>query len=233
MEGVSISGTTVVLTMERPMAHNDGSVKVSYDPPSSDKLQDVAGNDAPAFTDQSVTNNSAIPRITIRALHSDASPLIAEPEFEITRSNTANSDLDVELTVTQTQNYFSRTSYDWTIEANDTTYTWDTFPGSNRGRPNFNTNINSLNTDGTVTLTVSESDDYLPAIGSGGGAATIDIKLPPTGPTVRVAQDRLNIATVQEGRVHSALLIFETGSGVATPRHNFRLNVFTEAGTAQ
>ena len=88
--GVTISGLTVVLTMAKPMAHNDGSVKVSYAKPVSDPLQDLAGNEAPDFTDRSVTNNSAIPRISIRALHADASPVIAEPEYEITRSNTGS-----------------------------------------------------------------------------------------------------------------------------------------------
>ena len=85
--GVSVSGSTVVLTLSRPLAHNDGSVKVSYAKPSTDPvLEDTAGNDAPDFTDEAVTNNSAIPRVSIRAVHADTSPLIALPSFELTRT---------------------------------------------------------------------------------------------------------------------------------------------------
>ena len=86
--GVTISGAAVVLTMAKPMAHNDGSVKVSYAKPVSDPLQDLAGSEAPDFTDRSVTNNSTIPRISIRRVHRFVSPIIAEPEYIITRSNT-------------------------------------------------------------------------------------------------------------------------------------------------
>ena len=177
-----------------------------------------------------MTNNSAIPRISIRALHADASPLIAEPEYVITRSNTGSSDLEVELTVTETEDYFVKTSYEWTIDTSETSYAYGTWPDSNRGRSNFNTSINSINTDGTVTLTVADSDDYLPALAPD-NAATVDIKLPPTGPTVSVSH-LLLAGTVTEGNSYDAPFVFTTGAGVATPRHDFRIRAFTAAGTA-
>ena len=228
--GVNITSDTVVLTMAKPMAHNDGSVKVSYAKPVSNPLADLAGNEAPDFTDRSVTNNSAIPRISIRALHADASPLIAEPEYVITRSNTGSSDLEVELTVTETEDYFVKTSYEWTIDTSQTSYAYGTWPGSNTGRSNFNLSVNSINTDGTVTLTVADSDDYLPALAPD-NTATVDIKLPILGPTVSVGHVYLP-GTVTEGNSYDALFAFNTGTGVATPRHDFQIRALSAAGTA-
>ena len=93
--GVSVSGSTVVLTLDSPIAHNDGSVKVTYDKPGSGAvIEDANGNEAPGFTDQSVTNNSLIPRVSIEALFPDASPAIANPKFKVTRSNTGADALE-------------------------------------------------------------------------------------------------------------------------------------------
>ena len=86
--------------------------------------------------------------------------------------------------------------------------------------------INSINTNGTVTLTVADSDDYLPALAPD-NAATVDIKLPPTGPTVRVEHQQLT-GTVTEGDSYDAVVVFTTGTGVARPRHTVRIAVLTE-----
>ena len=67
------------------------------------------GNDAAlSFTDQAVTNNSLVPRVTIEAVYAEATPGIAEPEFTLTRSNTEGGDLEVILNFTQDQAYLSR-----------------------------------------------------------------------------------------------------------------------------
>ena len=107
---VAVSGRTVVLKLARPIAHNDGSVKVSYakskgayDP----VIRDANGNDAPSFVDEVVTNNSEVPRVGIRALHEDASPVIAWPVYEVTRSLAGTDPLDVEVVVAQSGDYYS------------------------------------------------------------------------------------------------------------------------------
>ena len=48
--GVTVSGSTVVLTLATPIAHNDGSVKVKYDKPTTGAvIEDATGNDAAGF----------------------------------------------------------------------------------------------------------------------------------------------------------------------------------------
>ena len=88
--GVTVSGSTVALKLAVPITHNDGSVKVSYEKPGTGAvIEDANGNDAAGFTDRAVTNNSAVPRVSIEAVHADASPGIAHAEFRVTRSNTS------------------------------------------------------------------------------------------------------------------------------------------------
>ena len=104
--GVTVTGSTVVLTLDTPIAHNDVSVKVTYDKPGSGAvIEDANGNDAPGFTDQAVTNNSLIPRVSIEALFPDASPAIADPKFKFTRSIVGTNRLRVGLEIDQPHNY--------------------------------------------------------------------------------------------------------------------------------
>ena len=55
--------------------------KGTYDP----VIRDANGNDAPSVVDEVVTNNSEVPRVGIRAIHEDVSPVIAWPVYEVTR----------------------------------------------------------------------------------------------------------------------------------------------------
>ena len=54
---VDVSGKTVTLALSTPVV-SQNSVTVSYTVPSSNPVQDEAGNDAAALTDQSVTNST-------------------------------------------------------------------------------------------------------------------------------------------------------------------------------
>ena len=84
---VTVSGSTVVLKLAVPIAHNDGSVKVTYVKPGTGSvIEDANGNDAPSFTDQAVENVSGVPRVRIEAVDADASPGIANPVFRVRRS---------------------------------------------------------------------------------------------------------------------------------------------------
>ena len=104
---VRVSGRTVVLTLARPVAHGDAAVKVSYAGPGTGAaVEDLNGNDAGAFTDRAVTNGSAVPRVSIEAVHADATPWFANPEFKVTRSNTdADDALVVNIAITQAVDY--------------------------------------------------------------------------------------------------------------------------------
>ncbi|MXX76198.1 MAG: hypothetical protein F4Y77_12475, partial [Holophagales bacterium] len=54
----TISGATVSVTLDSAVA-GGGTVTVSYSPPDGSKLRDAAGNFAPGFADQAVTNQPA------------------------------------------------------------------------------------------------------------------------------------------------------------------------------
>ena len=156
-----------MLTLDKPIAHNDGSVKVTYDKPGSGAvIEDANGNEAPGFTDQPVTNNSLIPRVSIEALFPDASPVIANPAFKFTRSNTGVGSLRVALEMSQADNHMSSTLYLPQIAANNTTV-------ETIGILGFVSNINTINTDSTVTLTVVGGDDHLPALAPNNSATVL------------------------------------------------------------
>jgi len=54
---VRIRGDEVILTLDNPVEPND-DVEIDYAPPSSNPITDEAGNEAAAFTDRHVTNNT-------------------------------------------------------------------------------------------------------------------------------------------------------------------------------
>ena len=109
--GVAVTGSTVVLTLSRPIAHSDTSVKVSYTVPTNSPIEDAGNNPAGALTDQAVDNNSTVPYVSIVALHDDATPGIAEPVFRVTRSLVSTDELEVKFTITQGTEYFRSTTH--------------------------------------------------------------------------------------------------------------------------
>ncbi|MEX1171243.1 MAG: DNRLRE domain-containing protein [Chloroflexota bacterium] len=58
VSSVGISGSAVTVTLGSPVVSTD-TVTISYAVPASNPIQDVAGNDAAALTDQAVTNSTA------------------------------------------------------------------------------------------------------------------------------------------------------------------------------
>ena len=230
--GVTVSGSTVALTLATPIAHNDGSVKVRYDKPATGAvIEDATGNDAAGFPYRTVTNNSLVPRVSIRAVYPDASPLIARPAFEFTRSNAGAQPLTVMPSMTQTESYFDTTLAAAEFESNQTqvrslvVYFHPTV-------------VNGINTDGTVTITVVGGDDHLPALAPN-NSATVQVKLPPTGPTIQVLHQQQAYTVDEDHGVLNVGLLFSAGIGVAEPRFNdistgvsVVIAVLTRAGTA-
>ena len=216
---VAVSGSVVTLKLATPVAHNDGSLKVSYAKPSSGSvIEDANGNDAASFPDQAVTNNSTVPRVSIVAVYPDASPLLAHAEFTVTRSNTG-TELDVAITITQTDTYLDSTTQTITIPAGDTTAT-ASFPSVYAG-----------NTSGDLTATVAPSQSYATALAPG-NAATVRMKLPASGKTV-IYSHQQGAYTVTEGTTSVRVAFtLRTGEGVARPRHTISLAYSTYADTA-
>ena len=91
----------MTLTLARPLAHDD-TVTIAYTKPTDGAvIEDLAGNAAATFADQSVINNSAVPRVGIEAVYADATPGFAPAEFVVTRSNASVYPLMVTLTLVQ------------------------------------------------------------------------------------------------------------------------------------
>ena len=217
---VAVTGSTVVLTLATPAAHDDGSVKVSYTKPTSGSvIEDTNGNDAANLTDQAVTNNSAVPRVSIAAVHPDASPAIAQAVFEVTRSNVdANNALDVMIEFTQVDTWYSSTTQTITIGSGATSAT-KAFASHYTG-----------NTSGNLVATVAGGDDHLPALAPA-NAATVAYKVPATGPVAAVAHQG-SAFSVNEADPARFNIVVTTGAGVAQPRESFTFAFLSAPGTA-
>ena len=222
MAVVSVAGSTVVLTLAKPLAHDDGTVTVTYTKPASGVIEDAAGNDAGPLTDEAVTNNSQVPRVTVAAVHPDATPGIANPVFRVIRSNTAAADLEVALTVTQAADYLASTTQTITIPANETT-----------AEKTFESSLFDSNVSGDLTATVAGGDDHLPGVT--GNAATVAMKLPAAGTgsiaTLEYGQSQGGWSVV-EGETLDLMLTLTTAANVARPRAPLSYALYTIPATA-
>ena len=217
--GVTVSGSTVVLKLAVPITHNDGSVKVSYEKPGTGAvIEDANGNDAADFTDRAVTNNSTAPRVSIERVYADASSRIANPVFRIRRSNTATANLHVELSLTQTDTYVGLSDTSTVIASGKTEaeFTVDLdYPG---------------NTNGDLTVTVTEGAGYAPALAPN-DAATVAIKAPAAGRPLTVVHDQADW-TVDEGDNARVTMTLTLAGGLADPRDDYDLFIDLETGSA-
>ena len=223
--GVAVTGSTVVLTLSRPIAHSDTSVKVSYTVPTNSPIEDAGNNPAGALTDQAVDNNSTVPYVSIVALHDDATPGIAEPVFRVTRSLVSTDELEVKFTITQGTEYFRSTTHTIDIPANQTSGDSSVFrfalcifvdcDPDNARVPN-----------GNLTATVTVDDAYRPAPAD--NAATVQVKMPAsdTDPAVTVEFDRPDYSVTEGGPV-SVTTTATTAAGVAKPRKTITVSLLT------
>ena len=217
---VRVSGRTVVLTLARQVAHSDTAVKVSYGGPGTGAaVEDLNGNDAGAFTFLAVINGSAVPRVSIKAVHADATPYFAHPEFKVTRSNTdADDALVVNIAITQADDYLDSTAQTLTIPAGATTAT-GTFLSTYSGH-----------TSGDLVATVAGGDDHLPAVAPD-HAATVRMKAPAAGQVAEVVLSATEYS-VAEGETLEVMLTATTAAGTARPRREMAVAFLTAPGTA-
>ena len=217
--GVTVTGSTVALKLARPIAHNDGSVKVSYTKPTSGSvIEDLNGNDAASLPDQAVTNSSQVPRVKIEAVHADASPVIAHAEFRVTRSFVTPVPLTVDIAITQADDYLDSTTQTVIIPA-----------GQNSTAVEFESTY-SGNTSGDLTATVTGGADHLPALAPE-NAATVRMKVPSTGSVLTIEHAQYAYS-VDEGEDVDVDVSFTTGGGVAQPREDVHATFITASGTA-
>ena len=217
--GVTVSGSTVVLKLAAPITHDDVSVKVTYEKPGTGAvIEDANGNDAASFTDQPVENFSGVPRVSIEAVHADASPGIAHAEFMVTSSSSAANALTVNITITQADTYLASTTETITISGGLTTMTKE-FQSYYEG-----------NTSGDLTATVAEGAGYAPAVAPN-NAATVEMKVPGSGRTLTIAH-QLGAYSVTEGGSWSVTVTFSTGVGVAQPRQDVQAELEAAPDTA-
>ena len=217
--GVAVSGSTVVLTLDAPIANDHTAVKVSYTKPgAAPVIEDANGNDAASFTDQEVTNNSLVPSVTIEALQAEATPGIANAFIRLTRSNTEGGALEVTVEYTQDQDYTDGTET-FTMAVNQTALTSKVATRWSSGGANL--------PSGNLTATVAAGDGYVPGSSN---TATVAMKMPSSGPPIGVAI--VQPAPVVEGSTVTVPLHATTGAGVVKPRIDFTVAIYTEADTA-
>ena len=211
---VSVSGSTVVLILAGLLAHND-TVTVSYTP-GTNPVEDPAGNAAGALSDEPVANNSTVPRVSIEAVHADATPAIADPEFRITRSLVSGSALTVALAITQDDTYLSSTTQTITIPAAETSMT-QVFGSRYTG-----------NSGGALTATVAGAADHLPAP-SPDDTATVTMKVPATGSAVTIEHSAY-AWSVDEGDALALTVTLTSADDAARPRQDIRFAVSLSEG---
>ena len=215
-DGVTVSGSTVVLKLAVPIAHNDSLVKVTYAKPGTGAvIEDANGNDAAGFTDQPVENDSVVPRVSIERVYADASSLIAHAVFRIRRSNMGSADLTVGLSLGQTDTYLDLTGPSTFIASGQTekevTLALD-YPG---------------NTSGNLTVTVVGRSGalYAPALAPN-NTATVQVKAPASGLPLSVRFSQASW-TVDEGATVDTTLTFTLAPGLAEPRDRFTVSLET------
>ena len=220
---VTVEGSTVRLVLAKPIAHNDASVKVNYSKPGSGSvLQDANRNELATFGDQAVTNGSVIPRVSISAVHSDATPVIAHMEFRVTRSNTDSSNA-LTVNVDIDHKGFRRS------DATDRAETIVIAAGATSATKEFPAQFD-LNAPGNVAATVEGGDDHLPALAPN-NEASVQMKVPASGRSVTVSHQQ-GAYTVEEGDTLTVTVTFATAAGVAQPRESVAYLLSTEQDTA-
>ena len=202
---VAVSGSTVVLTLAVPIAHNDTGVKVKYEYPGSGaRIEDANGNDAADFTDQNVPNTSTAPRVSVEAVYPDASSNIADAVFRFRRSNTGTTTLTVYYSVTQADDYVE-----------DVASTVEIYAGQTEREHDLNV-LYQGNTSGDLTVTVVARTGYAPALAPD-NAATVRFKAPASGLPMTIRQARGNW-TVDEGETVEVGVTLTIPPGLAEPR---------------
>ena len=105
--GVTVSGSTVTVTLGTAVKHGQ-AVLIAYTKPSTNPIQDLAGNDAAGFTARTVTNNTPAPVASVAVSDTIVNNAVDEGDvvtFKVTVTPTPAVDVTVNLTVAQTGSF--------------------------------------------------------------------------------------------------------------------------------
>ena len=151
---VGISGNVVTLTLATAVLY-DQSVRVSYSKPTTNPLQDIAGNDAAGLSNQTVTNNTP-PPLPAAPANFEASP--GDTRVSLSWDNPSNS------TITKYQyRYKVTSSSSWSPN-------WTDIPGSGSATTAFAESSLTNDTDYTSEVRAVNS--------AGNGAASSNTATP-------------------------------------------------------
>ena len=156
------------------------------------------------------------PTVSIEAVHAKAAPIIAHPEFRVTRSASSASPLTVNLSITQAVMYLSDTSPSVTIPANETSATVklrSTYSGS---------------TSGNITASVAAGTGYEPAAAPNDSATVAMVAADP----LLIVSWAQNDYIVREGGNLDVAIKAKTGANVPQPRETLIYSVSARADTA-
>ena len=224
VSAVAVDGSTVTLTLATP-AMFEQVVRLTYEKPASNPVQDLFGNDAGELTNHPVTNETIVlPVVSISAVHAKAAPGLADAVFELTASPAPASGLAVTLSIAQAGAYLASEAQTVTIAAGETSVT-RTFPIA----------ADYTLASGDLTATVEPGGQlYVPAPAPA-NAATVQVVM--VNPPI-VAQWAENAYTVAEGESapagenETATLTLKTAEDVPQPRANYKVKVFTTGDSA-
>ncbi len=105
---VRVIGAQVSFELEDEIVHSDTAVEVSYSRPGAGRvIEDAAGHDASSFTDQTATNNSQVPTVTIEPVGTTAIVGRANALFRAQTSLTMGYPISVRMRITQDNDYLS------------------------------------------------------------------------------------------------------------------------------
>ena len=221
---VAISGMAVTLTLSQAVTSTD-VVTLSYTAPTTNRLQDVAGNDAADLTTQPVTNNTpaaAEPSVSITAVNASVTEGTTV-NFTVRASVMPSRNLTVNVSVTQSGSFISGTAPTMvTITSGTTTATLPVATVDDRidenngnvtatvtGGSGYTVGASSsatvaVNDDDTAGITVSQTTGLTTT--EAGGTATFTVVLD-SEPTANVVIG-VSSSNANEGMVSPTMLTF-------------------------
>ncbi len=189
VSGVDATGSTVLLTLANPVNAGD-TVTVSYSIPGSNPVQDVAGNNAAAFSNQAVTNNTpdtippALTTATVNgstlvltydeALNGSSDPATGDYVVKVNGSTVTVSGVDANgLTVTLTLAS--------AVNAGDTVTVSYVVPGSNPVEDVAGNDATALNNQAVTNVTNDTTVPTLTTAAINGSTLTLTYDEPLNG----------------------------------------------------
>ena len=215
--GVAIADDTVTLTLSSAVTH-DEAVTVAYTGPTSNPLQDAAGNAVADFAAQTVTNNTDAPTVVVPTVSVASNGNITagnRASFTVSASPAPSSNIRIGLTLTQTGGVIAPWSGTIDIQASTTSSTY--------------TSANTVSgTSGSVTLALQTGTGY--AVSPTASSATVTVTASDTDPPPDPGPPAIRGASVS-GRTVTITLTKKLDPDSVPPPAAFTVTVDGETAT--